>query len=74
MGLIAMSSDLAAADATCARLIGINPDTVPYLAAAGHYLGNIKESRIHYRGEHPDRHRAVFERVIPPEIGHASHI
>jgi uncharacterized protein (DUF362 family) len=71
MGLVAMSSDLAAADATCARLIGINPDEVPYLAAAGEYLGNIREWRIRHRGESPARYQTVFERVVPTVIGHA---
>jgi len=71
MGLIAMSSDLAAADATCARLIGINPDEIPYLAGAGEYLGNIRESRIHVRGERAERYRTVFERTVPTVIGHA---
>jgi uncharacterized protein (DUF362 family) len=71
MGLLAMSSDLAAADATCARMIGINPDQVPYLAGAGEYLGNIRESRIEYRGEQLSRYRTVFERVVPSVVGHA---
>jgi uncharacterized protein (DUF362 family) len=71
LGLIGMSADLAAMDATCARLIGIEPNTLPYLAAAGQYLGNIRESRIEHRGERPERYRATFERVVPPAIGHA---
>jgi len=71
MGLLAMSSDLAAADATCARMIGIDPDNVPYLAGAGEYLGNIRESRIEYRGEPLGRYRTVFERVVRSTVGHA---
>ncbi len=71
LGLLAMSSDLAAADATCSRLIGINPDEIPYLAGAGEYLGNIRESRIQVRGERPERYRTVFERTVPSVIGHA---
>jgi uncharacterized protein (DUF362 family) len=71
MGLLAMSSDVVAADAMCARLIGIDPKTVPYLAAAGTYLGNISEWRIGNRGERLDRHRTVFERVKPPVMGNA---
>jgi uncharacterized protein (DUF362 family) len=71
MGLLAMSSDLAAADAACARLIGIDPLSIPYLAGAGEYLGNIRESRIEYRGERPERYRTVFERVIPRTTGRA---
>jgi uncharacterized protein (DUF362 family) len=71
LGLLAMSTDLAAADATCARLIGINPDDIPYLAAAGEYLGNIREWRIELRGERPERYRTVFERVVRPVIAQA---
>jgi uncharacterized protein (DUF362 family) len=71
MGLLAMSTDLAAADATCARLIGIDPREIPYLAAAGEFLGNIRESRIEHRGERPDRYRAVYERIAPSTVGHA---
>ena len=71
MGLLAMSTDLAAADATCARLIGIDPRTIPYLAVGGEFLGNIRESRIEHRGERPDRYRTVFERTAPSTVGHA---
>jgi uncharacterized protein (DUF362 family) len=71
MGALVMSTDLAAADATCARLIGIDPNELPYLAGAGEYLGNIRESRIDYRGERPDRYRTVFDRVKPQGIGRA---
>jgi uncharacterized protein (DUF362 family) len=72
MGLLAMSSDLAAADATLARLIGIEPNEIPYLAGAGDYLGNIRESRIRLRGERAERFRTVFERTVPQAVaGHA---
>jgi uncharacterized protein (DUF362 family) len=71
MQLIAMGSDLAAVDATCARLIGIRPEEIPYLAGAGEYLGNIAEGCIDYRGERPERYRTVFNRVKPPKIGRA---
>jgi len=71
LGLVAMSSDVVAADATCARLIGIDPDSVPYLAAGSEFLGNIRESRIQHRGEHPSRYRTVFERIVSSNVGHA---
>ena len=59
-GFVAMSTDCVAVDATCGRLIGLDPDKVPYLSHAGRFLGNIKETRIEHRGESPDRYRTRF--------------
>jgi uncharacterized protein (DUF362 family) len=50
-GVIAMSRDLVAADATCARVLGFDPTKIPYLEAAGRFLGNLEERRIEQRGE-----------------------
>jgi uncharacterized protein (DUF362 family) len=61
MGFLAMGRDLVAVDATCARVIGFNPARMPYLAEAGRFLGNIRESRIDQRGEDPQRYRTRFE-------------
>jgi uncharacterized protein (DUF362 family) len=61
MGFLAMSADLVAVDATCARIIGFNPDKIPYLPAAATYLGNMKPSRIEQRGENPERYRTKFD-------------
>jgi uncharacterized protein (DUF362 family) len=60
LGFIAMGRDLPAVDATCARVIGIDPAKVTYLDAAGHFLGNIDPTRIDQRGENPDRYRTSF--------------
>ncbi len=60
MGFIAMGQDLVAVDATCARIIGLNPDKVPYLADGGAFLGNLRESRIEQRGEAPSRYATTF--------------
>jgi uncharacterized protein (DUF362 family) len=61
MGFLAMGQDLVAVDATCARIIGFNPSRIPYLASAARFLGNLNESRIDQRGEHPQRYRTRFE-------------
>lgn len=50
-GMIVMGRELPAVDATCARVMGINPHKVPYLAAANGYLGVIRERNIAQRGE-----------------------
>jgi uncharacterized protein (DUF362 family) len=63
MGFIAMGTDLPAVDATCARVIGVDPEKVNYLSAAGHYLGNIDPQRIDHRGERIDRYRTNFELI-----------
>jgi uncharacterized protein (DUF362 family) len=60
LGLVVMGTDLPAVDATCARTIGIDPEGVGYLRAAGRFLGNIDEGRIDQRGETPARYRADF--------------
>lgn len=60
-GFIAMGSDLVAVDATCARIIGLDPAKVPYLSQASEFLGHINPSRIDVRGEDPARYRTRFE-------------
>jgi uncharacterized protein (DUF362 family) len=50
-GLIVMGRNLPAVDATCARLMGIDPWKVAYLAHASGRLGSIGESHIAQRGE-----------------------
>ena len=54
-GVLAMSSDLVAADATCARVLGFDAAKLPYLETAGQFLGNLDERRIDQRGELPTR-------------------
>jgi uncharacterized protein (DUF362 family) len=61
MGFVAMGTDLAAVDATCARIIGLDPNKMPYLSAAAHYLGNIDAAKIDQRGEDPKRYATVFD-------------
>jgi uncharacterized protein (DUF362 family) len=50
-GVLVMGRNLPAVDATCARLMGINPRKIDYLAAANNRLGPIQESLITQRGE-----------------------
>jgi uncharacterized protein (DUF362 family) len=51
LGLLAMGTNLPAVDATCARLMKINPWRVGYLAEASGRLGPIAERHIEQRGE-----------------------
>jgi uncharacterized protein (DUF362 family) len=50
-GVLVMGSDLPAVDATCCRIMGIDPGKIEYLAMAGDDLGITEESRIEQRGE-----------------------
>ena len=61
MGFIAMSADLVAVDATCASIIGLNPDKLPYLPAAA-------TSREHETVAHRTARREP--RSLPDEIRH----
>ena len=60
VGVIAMGTDPVAVDATCARLIGLDPQKIEYLATASSFLGNIDDRRIEQRGERVDRYRTDF--------------
>jgi uncharacterized protein (DUF362 family) len=51
VGALVMGTNLPAVDATCARLMKIDPARVEYLAAASGRLGPIAEKHIEQRGE-----------------------
>jgi len=60
-GLIVMGRNLPAVDATCCRIMGVNPQKIGYLAAASGKLGPIKEPNISQRGEIIRSVRSEFE-------------
>ena len=63
LGMVAMGRDLTAVDASCARVIGLDPRHMPYLAEASRYLGNLDERRIEHRGEPTERFATTFDVV-----------
>jgi uncharacterized protein (DUF362 family) len=63
VGCVIMGSDVVAVDATCARVMGLNPAQIPYLRTAGDFLGNLDASRIVQRGESVSRYEAPFDVV-----------
>ena len=65
LGFIALSQDVVAADATCCRVMGLDPRKISYLAEARHFLGNIDLDRIEQRGERPERYATVFDVIDP---------
>jgi uncharacterized protein (DUF362 family) len=64
VGCVVMGTDLVSVDATCARVMGLNPSKLPYLAQAGEFLGNLPEDRVRQRGESLSRFATTFE-VLP---------
>src|SRR5581483_4469843 len=51
MGLVAVGTNLTAVDATCARIMGMNPTRVSYLALADGRLGPLDDNQIEQRGD-----------------------
>ena len=64
LGFIAMGSELVAVDATCARVIGLDPAKIDYLRSASRFLGVVDPARIDHRGELPSRYATRFD-VVP---------
>jgi uncharacterized protein (DUF362 family) len=50
-GFLAFGADFVAVDATCARLMTIEPSRVEYLETAAEFLGNVAQERIDMLGE-----------------------
>ena len=62
--VLVMGRNFPAVDATCARIMGINPDKIPYLKHASGRIGAIKESHIEQRGEKVVSVRKVFKLLV----------
>ena len=67
-GAIVIGRNLPAVDATCVRLMGLNPDGVPYLAHASGCLGPIRERNIAQRGEAIAALRTRFRLLDLPHL------
>jgi uncharacterized protein (DUF362 family) len=61
LGCLLMGRDLVAVDATCARMIGLDPAQIPYLRDAGLFLGHVDPRRIDLRGETFARFATQFD-------------
>ena len=62
-GVLVMGSDLVAVDATCCRIMGLDPQGLEYLRVASQSLGNVDQTRIDQRGERIESVRTNFELV-----------
>jgi uncharacterized protein (DUF362 family) len=64
LGKVVLADDPVAADATCARLMGLEPIRVRHLQMAGDFLGNLDDRAIDMRGERVSGSSRPFE-VLP---------
>jgi uncharacterized protein (DUF362 family) len=61
-GVLVMGSDLVAVDATCCRIMGIDPERVEYLRMAAE-MGHVRAKDIEQRGEGVASVRTPFELI-----------
>jgi uncharacterized protein (DUF362 family) len=61
VGALVMSSFSLAADATAARLMGFDPQRIPYLFQAGRFLPGLRRQDVVIRGERPARFAEQFD-------------
>jgi uncharacterized protein (DUF362 family) len=59
-GVLVFGADPVAVDATCARLMGLEPTRLAYLQQAGEFLGNADEQRIEQLGERIASHQQAY--------------
>jgi uncharacterized protein (DUF362 family) len=60
-GVLVFGADPVAVDATTARLMGIEPARIWYIAQAARFLGNMGDDRIDQRGEELTRHAQEYQ-------------
>ena len=68
LGMIAVGTNPAAVDATCARIIGLDPHRIRYLQLASGKLGPIHDRWIEQRGESWESLKSPFELIDWPHI------
>jgi uncharacterized protein (DUF362 family) len=64
LGKIVLADDPVAADATCARLMGVDPFNVQHLSDGGRFLGNVNANKITLLGERVESPTLPFS-VLP---------
>ena len=64
LGCVVLADDPVAADATCARLMGLEPDRVPHIHEAAKFLGNSSPDLVEQMGEVARQPEVPF-RVVP---------
>jgi uncharacterized protein (DUF362 family) len=61
VGVLVLSPFSLAADATTARLMGFDPQRIPYLFQAGRFLQGLRQQDVVIQGERPARFAAQFD-------------
>jgi uncharacterized protein (DUF362 family) len=67
---IVLSDDSVAADATCARLMGLLPERVPHIAETAKFLGNMTPKRLEQVATHLTSPTTTFQTVPDFEFPH----
>ena len=68
LGLLVIGTNSTAVDATCARIMDLEPGRISYLAMASGRLGPIQESRIVQRGERWQEVVNPFNMIDQPDL------
>jgi len=66
-GVLILGDDPVAVDATCARVMGLDPQRIDYLAKAGVLLGHLNPEKIRQLGESVASVRTPF--ALLPAFG-----
>jgi uncharacterized protein (DUF362 family) len=64
LGYVILGKDLAAVDATCIRMMKLNPHDFPYISLAGKVVGNIEEDMIDISGPVPTAIATAYKMPI----------
>jgi uncharacterized protein (DUF362 family) len=68
LGMVAVGLNTTAVDATCARVMGLEPRRISYLQLAADRLGPVAATRIEQRGEAWESLHAPFEMLDRPHL------
>jgi uncharacterized protein (DUF362 family) len=68
MGLLVIGKNLPAVDATCARIMGLNPARIDYLRLAAGRLGPVDDGHIDQRGERWQPLVSAFQTLDRPHL------
>lgn len=72
LGSVVLADDPVAADATCARLMGLEPDRVSHIHEAAKFLGNFSPERVGQMGELARQPEVPFKVVPEFEFLHSA--
>ena len=68
VGCLVIGRNLPSVDATCARIMELNPYAIGYLSGSSGKLGPIQEQNLRQRGEQIDTLRTRFELIDQPHL------